>query len=122
LGTFKVAVDVGSLDGGRWERVEAYADTGALFSSVPRAVWEGLGLTPARSVTFRLADGNTMAQNVGDGLLRLDGQQVHTTVVLGEAGSPCILGALAMEALLLAPDPVHQRLIPIEPVMLAELL
>jgi len=122
VGTFKVPIQVGNLEGDRWETVEAYADTGAHFSSVPRSVWEALGLKPARRLTFRLADGGTREQNVADGRVRIDGNEAPMFVVLGEAGSPCILGAHAMEGLLLAPDPVYKRLLPIEPVMLTQLL
>lgn len=121
MGTFKVPIGVGDPEGARWERIEAYADTGAHFSAVPRPVWEALGLRPARRVTFRMADGGTRDQDVGRCRLRVDGQDIDTLIVLGEADSPCILGALAMEGLLLAPDPVRKRLIPIEPVMLTAL-
>lgn len=118
MGTFKVPIEVGDPTGQRWESLEAYADTGAHFSSVPRVVWEGLGLKPARRVTFRMADGGTRDQDIGESRVRIDGNEVSSYVVLGDSDSPCILGAFAMEALLVAPDPVRKRLIPIEPVML----
>jgi predicted aspartyl protease len=121
VGTFTVSVEVGNPEGTRWERVEAYADTGAHFSAVPRPVWEALGLKPSRRVTFRMADGGTRDQDVGRGRVQLETQDIDTLIVLGEADSPCILGALAMESLLLAPDPVHKSLVPVEPVMLTAL-
>jgi predicted aspartyl protease len=121
VGTFKVPIEVGNAEGTRWERLEAYADSGAHFSSIPRPVWEALDLKPVRRVTFRMADGGTRDQDVGRGRLRVDGQDIDTSVILGDPASPCILGALAMEDLLLAPDPVRKRLVPIEPVMLTQL-
>jgi predicted aspartyl protease len=121
VGTFKVPIEVGNAEGTRWERLEAYADSGAHFSSIPRPVWEALDLKPVRRVAFRMADGGTRDQDVGRGRLRVDGQDIDTSVILGDPASPCILGALAMEDLLLAPDPVRKRLVPIEPVMLTQL-
>jgi hypothetical protein len=39
-------------------------------------------------------------------------------VVAGEPGSSALLGAVTREAFLLAPDPVHKRLVPVTGLLL----
>ncbi|HEX6513844.1 MAG TPA: hypothetical protein VF157_16185 [Chloroflexota bacterium] len=89
-----------------------------MFTSVPRPVWEALGLIPQQRRPFLLADGRQLEQSLGEGRVRIEGRDGPTLIVLAEAGTPARLGAHAMEGLLLAPDPTNQRLIPVTGLLL----
>ncbi|MBM3924960.1 MAG: Retroviral aspartyl protease [SAR202 cluster bacterium] len=89
-------------------------DTGATFSLVPRQYLQELGIEVVREVRFRLADESTVSMPVGRVLMRLDGLEEVVPVVFGPNNATPLLGAIAMEAFLLAPDPVNQRLVPVD--------
>lgn len=114
MSTFNVEIEIGDPEGGRWETVEALVDTGSSYSVLPRPMLEGLGVPPHTQGGFRLADDRVLDREIGQTWLRVDGKSVITLVVFGENGSPPILGAYALEGLLLAADPVGHRLIPVE--------
>jgi large subunit ribosomal protein L1 len=113
MGVFTVNVEFGTPDRNRFESFRAVADSGALFSWLPKSVLEKLGHTPALRRSFVMADGREEDRDVAEVPLRLRGDILSTLCVFGEEETPPILGALAMEQFLVAPDPVHQQLIPI---------
>ena len=112
LGTSTVALEFGTPDRSRFEPVRAVADSGALFSWLPRNTPENLGHAPALRRTFVLADGREDERDVAEVPVRYGRETLSTLCVFGEEETP-ILGALTMEQFLVAPDPVHRRLIPI---------
>jgi predicted aspartyl protease len=112
VGTFTVPIEVGDPSGQHWEALDAYADTGAHFGSLPRPVWERLGLTAVDRVTTLLADGSRREEDLAEARVRIGVRNVASLVVLGENETPAILGAYAMEGLRLAADPVNKRLVP----------
>jgi carbon-monoxide dehydrogenase small subunit len=114
MGTFQVEIEVGDPQGERWERVPALVDTGATYTVLPRSLLERLEVTPHTSTPFRFADGRSVEQRVGQTWLRVDGRSVITLVVFGGDETTRLLGAYALEGLLLAPDPVGRRLVPVE--------
>ncbi len=112
MGTFKVPIEVGAPDGSRWERIEALADTGALFTAIPRTLWDELGLETEFKDTFELADGRQVDLDVAPAAVRLDGLRRATYVIApGDAVRTPLLGAYTLEAFGLAVDPRHKRLI-----------
>jgi len=113
MGTFTVALEFGTPDRSRFEPVRAVADSGALFSWLPRNTLENLGHAPALRRTFVLADGREDERDVAEVPVRYAGETLSTLCVFGEEETPPILGALTMEQFLVAPDPVHRRLIPV---------
>ena len=62
-----------------------------------------------------------LEREAGETLVRLDGQVITTTVVFGEADAPSLLGVVTLETALLAVDPVRQRLIPTEALLMVGL-
>lgn len=46
MGVFAVPMDVGDLQGVRFERLQALVDTGASHTRMPRSVLERLGVVP----------------------------------------------------------------------------
>jgi len=114
MGTFTVEIEVGDPQGERYERVSALVDTGSTFTVLPKGLLQRLGVEREDHATFRLADGRTVEQDIGQTWLRVDGRRVVTRVVFAEEDASPLLGAYALEGLLLAPDPVGKRLVPVE--------
>ncbi len=119
MGTFMYPIEVGNPQGQRFERVEALVDTGATFTVLPGSLLRDLGIPAHRRIRFRLADGSVLEREAGETLVRLDGQVITTTVVFAEEGAPSLLGVVTLETALLAVDPVRQRLIPTEALLMA---
>ncbi len=113
MGTFRVTIQVGDLEGSRYESVEALVDTGASHLVVPRQVLERLDVVVDEHWPFELADNSVRGFDVGQVRLRLDGRESFCRVVFGEPGAPALLGATALELLNLGVDPVRQRLVPL---------
>ncbi len=113
MGTFRVGVEVASLTGPRFKRIEALVDTGATYSRVPRDLLERLGVEPEEETPFVLADGREARYPVGIIRLRFAGRTRPTVVVFGDPDSEPLLGVVTLEELGLAADPVGRRLIPV---------
>jgi carbon-monoxide dehydrogenase small subunit len=114
MGTFKVDVEIGDPQGERYEHVEALVDTGATYTVLPRPLLQRLGVEPHASATLRLADERVVEREVGQTWLRVGGRDVITLVVFADESAAPLLGAYALEGLLLAADPVGKRLVPVE--------
>ena len=113
MGTFRVTIEVGAGASGPWQAVEALVDTGATFTQIPAPVLEALHVARRWRLPMETADGRVSECDVGDAWLRLDGSERPALVLFGEPGTEPLLGAHALEAFLLAPDPVHRRLVPV---------
>lgn len=112
MGLFRVT---GQLTGptGRTEQVELLVDTGATLLAVPRSLAERLELVATRSQPVVIAGGQRDVWPVAEVRLALDGQEVTTPCFIAPGG-PVLLGAVALESLFLAVDPVAKRLVPVE--------
>ena len=110
---FRVTIEVGNLQGTRWEPLEALVDTGATRTKAPRDLLTRLGLTPEDTREARLADGRVIQRDVGEARIRLLGKQHTNLITFGEPGEDPLLGSLTLETFSLAVDPVNQRLVPV---------
>ena len=112
MGLFHVK---GRLTGptGRSEEVDLLVDTGATLLVVPRVLADRLELAPGRSQRVVMAGGRRDVWPVAEVRLVLDGQETTTPCFIAPSG-PALLGAVALESLFLAVDPVAKRLIPVE--------
>ena len=111
MSVFSYTLMVGDPEGVRFEKVEALVDTGATFTVIPSAVLQRLGVARKEKVRFRLADERVIERDIGETQVGVDGRVVSTVVVFGEEKSPTLLGVYTLERALLAVDPVGQRLI-----------
>ena len=100
------------------ETVEFPIDSGAIYSVVPRAILERLGIEPLTAQTFRLASGQTIQRQVGAAVFRYQDRVGGASVVFGEDGDSTLLGSLTLEALGFGLDPLRRELIQL-PMMLA---
>ncbi len=112
VGTFTYPVEIGDARGERFEEVRPWVDTGALYCQFPVSLLQRLGHRPNATRQLRLADGSIMERPIGDIPIRIGGE-VHSVVcIFGEEGCEPLLGATALEAFSLAPDPVNETLNP----------
>ena len=86
-------------------------DTGATYTVVPASLLRRLGVTPHTRAPFELADGRRREMELGRSWVRIGERAEHTLVLFGDEEAGALLGAYTMEGLLLAPDPVRQRLV-----------
>ena len=112
MSTFTHPITLYSASGDQSEVVEALVDTGSAFTAVPSPVLERLGIKPHRTVRLRLANGQIDQRDLGRVVAELDGVEEIILCMFADAAGPAIIGASALEALLLAVDPVNKRLVP----------
>ncbi len=111
-------MEVGDPKGQRFETVEVMVDTGSTFTVLPSSLLGRLGVRVQRRASFEIADGSVLELDVGETLVRLEGQTITTTVVFGTEATQPLLGAVALETALLAVDPARQRLVSTRGLML----
>ena len=119
MGTFTVPISIGDPQGENWIELDALVDTGASVTSVPGSILRELGVMPVASQQFRFAQGEVRQMDMGRTWIDVDGREEMTLFVFNDEGTPPLLGALALEALFLGVDPVAQRLIPVEGLMMS---
>ena len=88
-------------------------DSGAVYSLLPYAVWQAIGLAPKREMDFALADGTTVHRSVAECHISLPQGDATSPVILGEPGdNEPLLGVVTLEILGLVFDPFHRTLHP----------
>jgi predicted aspartyl protease len=92
------------------ENLEFTVDSGAVYSVVPAGVLRKLGIQPLKRETFRLADGRHITRQKGGALFKFRNFIGVADAVFGEKGDATLLGALTLEALGLALDPIKREL------------
>src|SRR5438309_2297518 len=96
------------------ERVEFLIDSGAIYSVMHAPILRKLGIKPLRGrEEFRLADGSKIQRRKGIALFRYESKEGGADVIFGEPGDSILLGALTLEALGLALDPLRRELKPL---------
>ena len=112
MGLFRVR---GRLTGptGRSEEVDLLVDTGTTFLVVSRSLADRLGFETRRHEPVLIAGGPRTSWPVAEVRVAIDGKDVTTPCFIAPEG-PALLGAVALESLLLAVDPVAKRLVPVE--------
>lgn len=118
MGTFYWPLEVASPDGSRWETVQALVDTGASHTVLPSSLLRRLGVAPFRSVLHRIADGSRIEREIGETKLRVNGLEATRIVAFGSEDVPPLLGADTLQGILLAVDPVEERLVPTDALLL----
>lgn len=88
-------------------------DTAATLVVVPKAISDRLGIVAIRTRPVVLAGGRREQRSVGEVRLAVNGDEVTTPCFIAPDG-PGLLGAVALESLFLAVDPVGKRLVPVE--------
>ncbi len=92
------------------EILDFLVDSGAIYSVVPSPVLQKLGIRPLGEQVFRLADGTKILRKKGGAFFKLGDKFGVADVIFGEEGDSTLLGALTLEALGLALDPIRREL------------
>ena len=117
MGTFRVNLWVGNLFTDAEASVEALADTGATHSMIPGSLLEGLGIEPVESRVSRIADGSRVEMQTSWARFSAKGRNAVARVLFGPE-DVYLLGATTLEDMGLAIDPVDQRPIPQEALLM----
>ena len=94
------------------EEVNLLADTGAMFSIVPRRILEQCGIMPEGREKFTLANGEIIEREVGHALFTIEQKRRISPVIFGEPEDASVLGAVTLEILGYEVDPVTKKLKP----------
>ena len=94
-------------------------DTGALYSIVPARLLAEIGIQPDWSRTFEVADGRRVQRQVGSALYELEGIRAAAPVVFGRRTDAAVLGAVTLEALGFALDPLQRAIRPMKLMLLS---
>ena len=96
------------------ETLQFTVDSGAVYSVVPAEVLRRLGIPPTKQETFRLANGQLILRYKGIARFTFREWIGGSDVIFGEEGDAILLGALTLEALGLALDPIKRELRPMQ--------
>src|SRR3990172_7048778 len=107
MGTFTHLITLYSTTGDQSETLEALVDTGAMFTTIPAPVLERLGVRIIRTMPVRFANGQVEQWRLGQVEAELDGQRMPILCLFGSVDAPPLIGCHALEAFLLAVDPVE---------------
>ena len=115
-GMFKVRAKVANpADPKRYFEEDFWVDTGSMYTLIPEDRLQAIGVEPAITREVILADGRRDRRLLGHGAITLPelGETLICQVLFGTKESLYLIGATAMEAFSVEPDPVSQRLKPI---------
>ncbi len=110
MGTFSVDLWVGNIFTDAGATVSALVDTGATNSMLPASLLGTLGIEPVETRTARVADGRRVAFQTAWARFSAGGRNAIARVAFGPEGE-FLLGATTLEDLGMVVDPVDQRLI-----------
>jgi len=96
----------------RSKRKRLLADSGTLYSIIPKEVLRAVGIKPYGSETFTLADGSEIERDVGTVFLRINGRKAPSPVIFGEKKDVALLGVIALESLGFSIEPRTGKLRP----------
>lgn len=108
------------LDTRRRMAVKFLVDSGAVYSVVPAAELETLGIQVSGERTFFLANGQPVKRRMGEARISFQDQSATCVVLFGEEGDNALLGVTTLENLGLIFDPMRQKIMPL-PMLLGDL-
>jgi clan AA aspartic protease len=113
-GSMGITYVEGTVQGpeGKSAAVRFLVDSGATYSLLPQPVWQEIGLSPKRDLSFSLADGTVINRSVSECFLSILQGEAHTPVILGEEGDEALLGVVTLEILGLVFNPFNRTLQP----------
>ena len=110
MGTFRVNLSVGNLFNDASVSVEALVDTGVTHSRIPSSLLQELGIDPVETRMSRIADGSRIELETAWARFHAEGRNAVARVSFGPEGT-YLMGATTLEDMGLAVDPVDQRLV-----------
>lgn len=113
MGTFYEKIEVGDINGQRFEQMDALVDTGAMTTVIPASILRRLGVEPVKSEVFEYAGDQEVELDMAYATVRVNGRETITWVIFGEETASPLLGAYTLSGVFLGVDPYAQRLIPV---------
>ena len=89
-------------------------DTGSEATWIPRRQLEQIDVKPEKRQPFQMANGQLGYRDIGYALVRVGQRETTDEIVFAEKGDYVLLGARALEGLMLWVDPQNKKLIEIE--------
>lgn len=89
-------------------------DTGSEATWIAAKSLEQIDIKPEKRLPFQMANGQYVYRDVGYALIRVGQRETADEVVFAEKGDYILLGARAMEGLLLWVDPKNKKLVEIK--------
>jgi len=89
-------------------------DTGSEATWIPRKFLAEIGVQPEKRSLFQMANGQYVYRDVGYAVIRVNQAETVDEVVFAEQGDMTLLGARALEGLLLWIDAKGKRLVAID--------
>ena len=114
MGTFRESITLAHPNRPKKDGIvlEAIVDTGATYSWVPEDLLKRLGIKPQEIRPLKIASGKVIRRKLGWALVSVRKKTVPTPVLFGDTGSEVLLGAVTLEELGFAVDPIHRTLVP----------
>lgn len=100
--------------------LEFIADTGAIYTVIPRSVAEKLRLKETSRRKFKIANGDVVDYPISEAYIIINGEGVTSVVAIADEKTPLLLGVTTLELLGLRVDPVTGELKPLELMILQE--
>jgi predicted aspartyl protease len=97
----------------RAREVLLLADTGAIYTVLPRSLLEEMGVKSVGKRKFKLANNQVVERDAGIVGIEVQGVRAHTIAVFGDEGV-YLLGVTTLEELGLEVDPAKGELRPME--------
>lgn len=85
-------------------------DSGAHYTVLPERLVKQLGLKPAFTQEFSLADGRIVKRNISSAMVNFEERELAVPVVLGEKDDDSLLGITTLESFGLMLDPFKRRI------------
>ena len=89
-------------------------DTGSEATWIPSGLLKQIDVKPEKRQAFQMANGQHVYRDVGYAIIRVGQRETVDEVVFADKGDYVLLGARALEGLLLWVDPKNKTLIEIE--------
>lgn len=120
MGLTEVQAEVANpLDAEKQTTLGFLVDSGTVYSVIPSAELEKLGIQRSGERTFFLANNQPVRRQVGEARITFQGQSATCVVLFGEEEDATLLGVTTLENLGLIFDPLRQKIMPL-PMLLAD--
>lgn len=123
MGIFRVEVEVANAADQPVDFVSAgrlIVDTGSEVTWVPEAILRDAGVSVRKPAQrFEMANGETIARDVGYAVIRAQGFETIDEVVFAQADDLGLLGARTLEGFNAMVDPERKRLVAAGPIIVA---
>lgn len=113
MGTFRETIEIANpVKPTRKIALEALVDTGATYTWIPAKFLKTLRIKSVETRRVKIADGRVLDRKMGIIDIWVKGKRTPTWVLFGDNNTDPLLGAVTLEELGFAVDPIHRELIP----------